>query len=576
MTLSQDILPKGIGRVLIRDGRVFAEVAESTFGAGLSLVSGNASTRLTKLEATSLEELDLDAVYRPVLAPDRKDTLRASAGAAVMLNALEDWGLENANTIQCRIDNADRAQDVDTTAVLHVPAHRRPYWFRTWIATHRAAGSLQLRFQHQDSDSGSTEKPITQEISFDPDFSGGRFPTEYQFVEIEIPPSPRAATLELSVRFEARLGGTNEGAPYFFVGDPHVISRRQKRKTQSRNLLEADTAINEALVWCSSELPNTLQPGERLQLQSGKRSLTLREGKDTRVELVADHSHSVVLRSSEPGYFQIKINGKHAFSHHLDQNDVPIRLPIEFLTGGISRLSVWDDAGTQEFFSTFISTPRALTPIDVLQTESSAPFPGALMPQAAHRYQALKDQMAQLSDPETLAQLPYALSVLEGGYDNVKLKPLHFPKVDQPDVSIVIPAHNKVEVTYLGLCSLLLAYNRTSFEVIVVDDASTDETTELEEIVSGITVLHNEQPQRFIRACNRGASEARGRFVVLLNNDVEVTSGWLDELVDAFDRFDNVGLVGAKLLYPDGRLQDAGGIVWGSGNPWNYGNRQNP
>jgi hypothetical protein len=55
-----------------------------------------------------------------------------------------------------------------------------------------------------------------------------------------------------------------------------------------------------------------------------------------------------------------------------------------------------------------------------------------------------------------------------------------------------------------------------------------------------------------------------------------VTAGWLDALIDAFDRFDQVGLVGAKLLFPDGALQEAGGIVWNNGNPWNYGRGQNP
>jgi GT2 family glycosyltransferase/glycosyltransferase involved in cell wall biosynthesis len=131
-------------------------------------------------------------------------------------------------------------------------------------------------------------------------------------------------------------------------------------------------------------------------------------------------------------------------------------------------------------------------------------------------------------------------------------------------------------VTYACLSALLLAHNKASFEVILVDDASTDETSVIEELVSGIKVVRNVEPQRFIRACNAGVAEARGKYVALLNNDTEPTVGWIDELVAAFGHFENVGLVGSKLLYPDGKLQDAGGIVWGNGNPWNYGNRDNP
>jgi GT2 family glycosyltransferase len=169
-----------------------------------------------------------------------------------------------------------------------------------------------------------------------------------------------------------------------------------------------------------------------------------------------------------------------------------------------------------------------------------------------------------------------ALETLDADYATLKLKPLSFPEIAKPDVSVVIPAHNKVKVTYYALCALLLAHNTTSFEVILVDDGSTDATAEIEELVTGIRVIHNKKPLRFIKACNRGVSKARGHYVVLLNNDTEVTVGWLDALVDAFHRFDEVGAVGGKLLFPDGTLQDAGGIIWGSGNPWNYGSKQNP
>ena len=93
---------------------------------------------------------------------------------------------------------------------------------------------------------------------------------------------------------------------------------------------------------------------------------------------------------------------------------------------------------------------------------------------------------------------------------------LRFPVYDQPAVSIVIPAHNKFWVTYNCLAALLLAPNQNKFEIIVVDDGSTDLTIRLGEFVKGITVLRNESSQGFVRSSNLGARNARGETPPIL------------------------------------------------------------
>src|SRR5690606_37809737 len=80
----------------------------------------------------------------------------------------------------------------------------------------------------------------------------------------------------------------------------------------------------------------------------------------------------------------------------------------------------------------------------------------------------------------------------------------------------------------------------------------------------------------FIAACNDGAALARGETLVFLNNDTVPQPGWLDALLDTFQAHPRAGLVGAQLLYPDGRLQEAGGVVFADGSAWNLGRFESP
>jgi len=154
--------------------------------------------------------------------------------------------------------------------------------------------------------------------------------------------------------------------------------------------------------------------------------------------------------------------------------------------------------------------------------------------------------------------------------------PFAVPSSDTPQVSIVIPVFNKIAYTAACLRALGEHAEGIAFETIVVDDCSTDKTAERLAQIDGIRVHRNAQNTGFVRSCNAGAAMARGEFVVFLNNDTVVTAGWLRALLDCFAQEPEAGLVGSKLVYPDGRLQEAGGIVFSDGSGWNYGRFGDP
>ena len=200
---------------------------------------------------------------------------------------------------------------------------------------------------------------------------------------------------------------------------------------------------------------------------------------------------------------------------------------------------------------------------------------------ASFRYESLHNHLSQFMEDGMVSGIELATlcqahtEVLHGFHNRKSYSQLKLPEVTYPDVSIIIPARDKFPITYHCLASLILAQNKATFEVILADDESSDETTAAEEIVENLRVVRNEYNLGFVKTNNKAVQQAKGRYICLLNNDTEVTSGWIDEALSIFDLMNDVGAVGCKLIYPDGSLQEAGGIVWGSGVPWNYGKNRN-
>lgn len=155
---------------------------------------------------------------------------------------------------------------------------------------------------------------------------------------------------------------------------------------------------------------------------------------------------------------------------------------------------------------------------------------------------------------------------------------LHLPRSEKPDVSIVLVLHNQAEMTYSCLSSVkdFLESSRIGIETIIFDNGSSDKTHLLLDRLVGATIIKSDDNLHFLRGVNAAAEHARGRHILLLNNDTKLTAGSLEAAVETLDRDSTIGAVGGRLILPDGALQEAGSIIWSDGSCLGYGRGQKP
>lgn len=485
------------------------------------------------------------------------------------LNRLTDWALPNSNTFQvCFADPATPVAARICEPIVVEGNHGRMA-LRARLAVHRAVADLWLVLRRPDG-----TEVFRGSVAFDKDYNGGTNLEKYKSVSIELPAFDGELLAEIVADYKGTLEPANQHPPYVFVADPRIGALDMDQLARPLILTLGPAARS---VWYSAHLgPKMFGGGDVVCVVHRQGEVPLHLADPVSVTLHRNHGQVLDFKASRAGQFVLYVDGHPAVAVKLGGEDGSVRLPAACLTGASALVELRDQTGTLVVWQDWLVLPRLLTPVELVQREGRSPYPVGIFLQSELRFRALRRHIAANVDGAELRQLERAIATLEAGPDQVIPAPLAFPQPAVPDISVVIPAHNNFNVTYTCLCALLLAWNRHSFEVVLVDDGSTDETQTIEALVSGITVVRHSQAQRFIKACNAGVARARGKYVVLLNNDTEPTVGWLDALVDGFERFDNVGLAGSKLLYPDGRLQEAGGVVWNSGNPWNYGHGQNP
>jgi len=170
-------------------------------------------------------------------------------------------------------------------------------------------------------------------------------------------------------------------------------------------------------------------------------------------------------------------------------------------------------------------------------------------------WRELEYSLRRIKRIRKLEQKYQNVEVINDSYKNEKIS---FPYYENPLVSIIIPYFNQEIYTWNCLYSIYKNLPKTSFEIVLVNDKST-ENLDFSSI-ENIKIIHNEENLGFLKSVNKAITQARGEYIYLLNNDTIVKNGFLDELLFVFDNFPNVGAAGSMLLNADGSLQEAGSV----------------
>ena len=146
-----------------------------------------------------------------------------------------------------------------------------------------------------------------------------------------------------------------------------------------------------------------------------------------------------------------------------------------------------------------------------------------------------------------------------------------------PKISVVIVTWNQAQFTLHCLRALqreALSPATSPFQVILFDNASSDETVNLLDKLDGVHVTRNDSNVGFVTAVNQAAKLAQGDYLLLLNNDAFVRPGALSVVEATFGREVGIGAVGARLVLPSGVIQEAGSVIWSDGSTLGYARGQ--
>jgi hypothetical protein len=476
---------------------------------------------------------------------------------------------------------------VDPQGHAFIPvASGETYRFEGYFGSHRCQASVRIVLRDDD---GGLITTFEQQI---PVKLGGRALKDYERVDMSFAVPPGCSKAEIRITIDQYVAGSSAtGQAFLFFTHLSFGIAGENGSEWRANGLGADQAAalarNAAVVDITLPRLPAAAPISPLQLEAiDCRTGEAAEGTPVALPAPGEITFSaasfdgVTLSGEIHGArgeetLELTVDGALAAGVTLAAPDqgvhhVRLRIADEFLDGAPHILELRDAKSGKSLFLNAALVKAFVTAWEVLEDFSRSPWPLELHPMARRRYQNLAAHMealASVPDGGDIArQLGQSFMILSRtGAALNPWSPLIVPAPAKPEVSVILYASDFASA-YRSIAALIVAYNTISYEVIVAIEDGDDAVKQLGKHVSGARIVHAAPNKGFASLCNKAAAKARGRFVTLLGAPAEPGAHWLDELRRTFDLFDDIGLAGAKLVRPNGRLHEAGGIVSASGH----------
>jgi GT2 family glycosyltransferase len=512
-------------------------------------------------------------------------------------NLSPHWKLSSGDTayLSAPANTEARLEYIQSDGEPFVPViEGEPYTLTGYFAHHRCVASAGIDLFDAD------KVLVTSLHESIPKMRGGQSLTDYARVAIDflVPPKCRYARLQLSIdqyitstehpEAEAYLFFTN--LAFVIAGDSGVCWRPERLSAdQAAALSRGASILDVTLPRFSTNGNATSQTFEVIDTRTGTPAqnspFSLVETQDLTFTVNSFDGVTLAGRISEiteRKRIELVVDG--IVSNQIELNaatdggaqNINFRIADEFLDGAPHVVEVRDGTGGKTLFINVVALKCLVTPWETAADLGRFPLPIELHPMARQRYKSLLASIAeQPSDtsPEHAAiyakriqQLGICHDILSRrlGADTYR-EVLELPTHNNPDVSVILCTSDAASI-YRTIAALILAANTSQYEVIVYTDDTPDNIERARTSITGATFIASKDRVGRAQLANKGVEAAHGDYIALLEPTSEPSAHWLDELRRTFELFDQVGIAGCKLVKPNGRLHEAGGILWSSGN----------